>query len=571
MYLIPEVKKVKKCNKFKVSGYTFSFAKNVDERVIKLASKLQKGRTVVSISVKESNKQEYKMNLSSKAIKVIASSQAMAFYAVQTLKQILKFGYCDFSEIYDSPDFENRGFYLDITRGRIPTLETLKELVDNLAYYKINMLQLYVEHTFPFKEYDGIYQRTGFISPEEIVELDKYCIENFVEFVPSLSCFGHLYELLSSEKYKHLCELVDFKDRAINWCERMGHHTIDPSNPESFQVIKSLIDQYSPLFTSNKFNICCDETFDLGRGRNAGKDKARLYVDFVRKIIDHVKSKGKTPMMWGDIITAHAELIDDIGEGVLFLSWGYGANHGPEGINKVAEAGKTQYVCPGISNWSSLIEQPQISVPNITKMTKYGYDAGAVGVLNTCWGDYGHISSIYTCMYGAIFGAAKSWNANYEYKYFDNSMDKLYYGYRGASKLMKKVAGAYGTRCPWYELVCGYSNNLFNNDAMRVWAPTEPDELVNAFNTLDEVIPYLSAFTWENEKARENILCVAQGQQLFAAMLMASKTGEKLGMIEKDVFNWLKEFSRLYLLESKKGEVEDVVKVIYYLGNKFLK
>lgn len=571
MHLIPEVKNAKKCNKFKVSGYKFSFAKNIDERVIKLASKLPLGRTAVSVSVKENGKQEYKMTLCAKEIKVVASSQAMAFYAVQTLKQILKFGYCDFSEIYDAPDFENRGFYLDITRGRIPTLETLKELVDNLAYYKINMLQLYVEHTFPFKEYDGIYQRTGFISSEEIVELDKYCIENFVEFVPSLSCFGHLYELLSDERYKHLCELENYKDRTVFWCERMGHHTIDPSNPESFELIKSLIDQYAPLFTSDKFNICCDETFDLGRGRNAGKDKARLYVDFVRKILDYVKSKGKTPMMWGDIISAHSELIDDLGDGVLFLSWGYSANQGPESIKKVEAAGKPQYVCPGISNWTSLIEQPQISVPNITKMTKYGYDAGAIGVLNTCWGDYGHISSIYACMYGAIFGAAKSWNANCEYRYFDNSMDKLYYGYKGASKLMKKIATAFGNRCPWYELVCGYSNKQFNNDAMRVWTRLEPDELVNAFNTLDEAIPYLSAFNWENEKARENLLCIAQGSQLFAAMLMASKTGEKLGMIDKDMESWLVEFSRLYLAESKKGELEVFVKIAYHLGNEYLK
>ena len=35
--------------------------------------------------------------------------------------------------------------------------------------------------------------------------------ENFIEFIPSLSTFGHLYELLEQEQYKHLRVLKDFE------------------------------------------------------------------------------------------------------------------------------------------------------------------------------------------------------------------------------------------------------------------------------------------------------------------------------------------------------------------------
>ena len=97
------------------------------------------------------------------------------------------------------------------------------------------------------------------ITAEEILELDDYCYENFIDFIPSLSTFGHLYRLLETKEYKHLCELPDYVDSSHYWNERMPHHTIDPSNPESIEIIKSLIDQYVPLFTSNKFNICCDD------------------------------------------------------------------------------------------------------------------------------------------------------------------------------------------------------------------------------------------------------------------------------------------------------------------------
>ena len=569
MKLIPEVKEIIKGEKRIVNGCKFELPDNCDARISLITEKVPKGDTIVKVCIGASDSEAYTM-LIDEQITINAEGVKGAFYAIQTLRQIIKNGYCDASKIVDKPDFENRGFYYDITRGRIPTLESLKKLVDTLAYHKANMLQLYVEHVFPFKEYDGIYQRTGYITAEETKELDAYCKENFIELVPSLSCFGHLYELLQSEKYRHLCELPDFESTTVFWCERMGHHTIDPSNPESFELIKSLIDQYLPLFTSDKFNICCDETFDLGKGRNSGKDVGRLYVDFVKKILQHVRSKGKIPMMWGDIINAHSDLIDELGENIVFLSWGYGADVTPDSINKLKEANKTQYVCPGCSNWTSLIEMLNTSIPNITKMTQYGYDAGAKGVLNTCWGDYGHISPIYACMYSIIYGCARSWNAISEYTEFDESMDLLYYGYEGASNIVKRLSGSYRT-CYWYELVVDYSNRLFDNDRMKAWRKATPEDLNESFAEVEELIPYLIATKWENEDAREALLNVAQGTQYMIAMLMSLSTGEKMGVNSNDIEEWLKEYSRIYLKESKMGELKVFIKIMYELSQRLLK
>lgn len=568
MRLIPEVKERIQGERIEIKGYTFNLPENCDERVVNLAKKAPQGDTVVNVKIGACGCDAYKITFGD-TVEVDAKGTKGAFYAIQTLRQIAKNGYCDAKEIKDAPDFEVRGFYYDITRGRIPTLDSLKKLVDNLAYHKINMLQLYVEHVFPFKEYDGIYQRTGYMTAEETKELDKYCQENFIELVPSLSCFGHLYELLSTEKYKHLCELENHEQKTIYWQQRMAHHTIDPSNPESFEIIKSLIDQYMPLFTSDKFNICCDETFDLGKGRNLGKDVGELYVGFVKKVLDYVRSKGKTPMMWGDIINAHTDLIDELGE-TIFLSWGYSANVTPETINKLKDVGKTQYVCPGCNNWTSLIEMTHVSIPNIYKMTKYGYEAGAKGVLNTCWGDYGHISPIYACMYSIIYGAARAWNAECEYENYDDAMDLLYYGCEGAAKIVTSLAKAYRT-CYWYELVCDYSNRMFKNDVMRAWNKSTPEGLNEAFAEVEELIPYLMAKEWENSDAREALLCVAKGTEIMIAMLMSMKTGEKMGINTSDAEEWLKEFSKIYLKESKKGELQDFVKAMYELSDRYLK
>ena len=225
---------------------------------------------------------------------------AGAYYAIQTLRQIIhEYGdtlpYC---HIEDEPDFCERGFYHDVTRGRVPTLECLYRIADELAYYKINALQLYVEDAFSFVEYDGIMTADNVLNADEIIALDDYCYDNFIELVPSLATFGHLYNLLQSDRWKHLCEYEDWHPWQVYWMEKMAHHTIDVSNDESIKVVGSMIDQFIPLFRSNKFNICCDETFDLCQGRNKGKDEGEEYFKFLKKIIDHVKSRGKTVMMW---------------------------------------------------------------------------------------------------------------------------------------------------------------------------------------------------------------------------------------------------------------------------------
>jgi len=187
------------------------------------------------------------------------------------------------------------------------TVEPVEKLIDILAYYKLNSLQLYIEHAFDFNEYRCFLEPQGYLTAEEILELDDYCYENFIDFIPSLSTFGHLYRLLETKEYKHLCELDEFTPDPNLWLNRMLHHTIDASNPESFELISSLIDQYIPLFRSKYFNICCDETFDLCNGRNKGKDKGALYLEFTTKLITHVSSRGKTVMMW--LITAFPVLV----------------------------------------------------------------------------------------------------------------------------------------------------------------------------------------------------------------------------------------------------------------------
>ncbi|MFR6328155.1 MAG: hypothetical protein ACLUOI_04575 [Eisenbergiella sp.] len=82
----------------------------------------------------------------------------------------------------------------------------------------------------------------------------------------------------------------------------MHHHTINVTDPESLEFIKEKSGNSMPLFTSRQFNICADETFDLGKARAERQPKKgvdRIYIDFVKALCEFLVENGRRPMFWG--------------------------------------------------------------------------------------------------------------------------------------------------------------------------------------------------------------------------------------------------------------------------------
>ncbi|MDR3013147.1 MAG: beta-N-acetylhexosaminidase [Chitinispirillales bacterium] len=364
--------------------------------------------------------ERYSIVISPKSVRLTAASPIGLFRARTTLAQLAM--NCPSKiqclEIHDEPDYPVRGFYHDVTRGRTPTVDTLKQLVDTLAFYKINHMQLYVEHSFAFSKMSELWEGKTPLTAEDIREIDRYCVDRHVDLVPSLSTFGHLYELLRLPRFEHLNEL-DIKASATVRClwDRMAHYTLDVNNPESFEIVKGMIEEYLPLFSSQYFNICCDETFDLGKGKNAARAEregvGRLYVDFVKKIMGVVRSMGKKPMLWGDIVLKHPELISELsGDDVTFLNWEYTPEVTHEPVKTFQDAGVVQYVCPGINGWSRFAADVDRACTNISRMARFGKEFGAAGLLNTDWGDCGQVNLLANSYHGLAFGADMAWNVS---------------------------------------------------------------------------------------------------------------------------------------------------------------
>lgn len=552
LIMIPQLKSyVKNTNEIEISKIKWIFEENEDERIISAATKIaisDGDGFPIEINAGNSNDEEYKICISSDKISILSNSKSGAFYALKTIKYLLKEndGKLICGKITDYPDMEYRGFYHDITRGRVPKLETLKKLVDTMACYKLNSLQLYVEHAFDFKEYDFCKEKLGYMTKEETIELDKYCRENFIELVPSLATFGHLYHLLNEGKYKHLSELPNFVPELHHFKERMAHHTINPLLDESFELIKSLIDQYLECFTSDKFNICCDETFDLCSDVNKGKDKGKLYFDFVSKIINYLVSKGKKVFMWGDIIIQHPEYISKLPKDVTFLNWCYEANPEESSFKVFSENDKPQIVCPGTTTWNGFSELVNTEQSNIYNMANFGYKYGAKGILNTNWGDFGNPCSIDMAMYGLICGAAIGWDKNVVFdKNFRKEVSLIHYGNEKA-----------------VDIIAGFEKStsvfLWGNVILRTLEHldtiNDPFESIKNCKKLHDII---ESETFKNDRIKKELLSAVDGYALMNKWF--SSVQNKPCECYVNFKSWEQNYIELWNSDNKKSELDELL------------
>lgn len=359
--------------------------------------------------------QGYELTITGQTIHAVASTPAGVFYAVMTLTQLLD--QCGSQlptlRITDWPDFPNRGLMLDISRDKVPTMETLYGLVDLLASWKVNQLQLYTEHTFAYRNHPEVWADACPMTGEEILALDAYCRERFVELVPNQNSFGHMHRWFEHERYLPLAEAPEGSMTPWGFFYE-GPFSLTPTDPASLDLVRDLFDELLPNFSSTQLNVGCDETFDVGQGRSkeaVEKEGAgRVYLDFVLKIYREAKARGRTMQFWGDIIVHHPDLVAELPRDTIALEWGYEAEHPFEKHGAIfAKSGIPFYVCPGTSSWNTVAGRTENAIGNLLNAAQNGLKHGAIGYLNTDWGDRGHWQPLPVSYLGYAYGAALSW------------------------------------------------------------------------------------------------------------------------------------------------------------------
>jgi hypothetical protein len=374
------------------------------------------GNAGLRLTIDEHQKfaQGYLLTITDGQISIIGADAAGVFYGVCTLRQIMQQSgrVLPSMSITDWPDFPVRGVMLDISRDKVPTMQTVLDLLERLATWKINQVQLYMEHTFAYQAHPEVWVNASPFTGQEILELDTFCRERHIDLVPNQNSLGHMERWLKLSRYLPLAETPDGFIAA--WGERRAASTLNPIDPQSLQLVESLYEELLPHFSSSLFNVGCDEPWELGQGKSKAEVEARgagrVYLDYLLKLYDMVTARSRQMQFWGDIIIHHPELVPELPKDLIAMEWGYEADHPFEEHGGLfAKSGVPFYVCAGTSTWNSLAGRTDNAIKNLLNAATNGLKHGAIGYLITDWGDNGHLQPLPASYLPFAFAAALSW------------------------------------------------------------------------------------------------------------------------------------------------------------------
>lgn len=300
------------------------------------------------------NGEAYQLEVNSTGIVIKASTDAGAFWAVQSLKQYIwnsVKGQKNSSfqlqgiQITDEPKYEWRGFHLDVSRHMF-TKEYLLKIIDWLAYYKFNKFHLHLtddqgwrieSKKLPllnevgswriFDRNDSICMRKaktnsafeidprfikvrngktvygGFYTQDDLKEIIAYAANHFIEIIPEIDMPGHMSAAIRA--YPRLsCT------GTAGWGTEFSY-PVCPCSNETIDFTFQIWDEIADLFPSKYVHIGADEvekdtwkssaTCAAFMKANNLKNANEIQSFFVKKMQEHMENKGKTVIAWDDV------------------------------------------------------------------------------------------------------------------------------------------------------------------------------------------------------------------------------------------------------------------------------
>lgn len=308
----------------------------------------------------------YELAVNAEGVMVRASKPAGLFYAVQTIRQLfppeietegglsLDDMQLPFVHIADSPRFPWRGFMLDESRhffGR----ETVLELIDRMAFYKLNRFHWHLTDTDGWRiEIEGYPRLTSvggrgdrtnpdgpaqYYTQEDIREIVAYAADRFITIVPEIDMPGHA--AAANRAYPEF---------SGGGSSRHPEFTFNPAKPETIQFLKDVLRQVAELFPGEWIHYGGDEVhfankqwvddkFVRALMREEGYENI-LQVEhhFNRQMADYISSLGKTTVGWDEIVNAGVPP-----DQAVIMWWRHDK---PQQRDKAIERGYRVIICP---------------------------------------------------------------------------------------------------------------------------------------------------------------------------------------------------------------------------------
>ncbi|NOV03943.1 family 20 glycosylhydrolase [Paenibacillus planticolens] len=332
-------------------------------------------------------------------VSIKAHTSGGVFYGTRTVLQILQ---QDASRSYmpqgvarDYPQYAQRGIMLDVGR-RYYSMTYLEDTIKRLAWNKMNTFQIHFSEWNGFRLQSETYP--GLASPKsysraDIQRLTEIADRYHVLIIPELEMPGHAAILNKfNPAMKFSCSSMD-KD-TTGWS--IPQFTVDYTKSETRAWIKSLLDEFVPLFKGPYFHIGSDEiqteakmnacpelvTYKTNNGLPKIGDS---FIEFINEMSLHVKELGKTPMNWNGFEDYHPSI--GLNRGNVITVWSDEGSSSKQAID-FAKEGYKVYASPGNVLY---VTAGRSLLPNTTSMYETWNPAvheNIMGYFLSIWSDY---------------------------------------------------------------------------------------------------------------------------------------------------------------------------------------
>lgn len=281
----------------------------------------------------------YHLQVGPRQVRIEAATEAGLFYGAQTLRQLAAAagtGPIAAVDIVDAPRFAWRGVLIDVARHFFPK-EALERVMDQMAYYKLNVLHLHLTDwegwRFTVPAYPKLTEGEDgqFYSEADLKELVAYAAARHITLVPEIEAPAH-----SGAATKAYPELSD------------GTGAFDPAKPETYKFLGAVFARVKELFPASPYihfggDELSNEHWDslpevkaLEREKGL-KDSAAVEGYFDNRVAELIKGVGRTPMAWDEAKSA------GLGRGAIIEWW---RKSHPEARDEAVRAGYDVVLSP---------------------------------------------------------------------------------------------------------------------------------------------------------------------------------------------------------------------------------
>jgi len=257
-------------------------------------------------------KEGYRLSVTADQVRIAAYEPEGWFRGIQTLRQLFPPEMLKNSvqqtrwlvptgEIKDQPRYAYRGAMLDVAR-HFHDKETVKQLIDYMALYKMNSLHLHLTDDQGWRiEIKGWPNLTatggktevgggegGFYTQDDFREIVQYAAERYMMIIPEIDMPGHTEAALVS--YPELS--CDGKQRELYTGTDVGFSTFCTDKEEVYSFITDVVNELAEISPSPYIHIGGDESHVTPK---AG------YLKFVSRVQEIVNASGKKMIGWDEI------------------------------------------------------------------------------------------------------------------------------------------------------------------------------------------------------------------------------------------------------------------------------